>query len=78
MNWQRGLGLGVLLSVALACAYVTGSVTAQRPLVTSDEINTVEVTRAALPATVRIDSSYPRRRPPAGREFQRHRQRIFL
>ena len=55
MNWQRGLGLGVLLSVALACAYVTGSVTAQRPLVTSDEINTVEVTRAALPATVRID-----------------------
>ncbi|TSA87169.1 serine protease [Deinococcus detaillensis] len=55
MNWQRGLGIGVLLGAALACAYVTGSVTAQRPLVTSDEINTVEVTRSALPATVQVN-----------------------
>ncbi len=55
MNPQRGWGLGLLLCGALASAYLTGKVTAQRPLVTSDEINTVEVTRQALPATVRVD-----------------------
>ncbi len=45
----------LLLSAALGAAYLGGRVTAQRPLVTSDEINTVEVTRVALPATVRVD-----------------------
>nr|WP_293909226.1 S1C family serine protease [Deinococcus sp.] len=39
----------------MVCAYVTGRVTAQNALVTSDEINTVEVQRQAVPGTVRID-----------------------
>ena len=36
-------------------AYLTGRVTAQRALITNDEINTVQVTQAALPAVVRVD-----------------------
>ena len=54
-TWRRWLGTALLIGVSLLGAYLGGRVTAQRPLVTSDEINTVEVTRQALPATVRVD-----------------------
>ncbi|MFC4452664.1 S1C family serine protease [Deinococcus sonorensis] len=47
--------LGLLLTLGLGAAYLTGRTTAQRALVTTDEINTVEVTRQALPAVVRVD-----------------------
>lgn len=50
-------GLGALLLVgAVTGAYLTGRVTAQRRLVTPDEINTVEVSQRALPAVVRVDT----------------------
>ena len=52
---KRWLGTVLLIGGSLLGAYLGGRVTAQRPLVTSDEINTVEVTRQALPATVRVD-----------------------
>ncbi len=51
----RVLGVAGLLTAALLGAYLTGRVTAQQALVTPDEINTVEVSRLALPATVKID-----------------------
>ena len=46
---------GSLLLAGLGGAYLSGRVTAQRALVTSDEINTVEVSQKALPALVRVD-----------------------
>ena len=46
---------GSLLMAGLGGAYLTGRVTAQRALVTTDEINTVEVSQKALPALVRVD-----------------------
>lgn len=46
---------GSLLLAGLSGAYLTGRVTAQRALVTTDEINTVEVSQKALPALVRVD-----------------------
>lgn len=52
----RALGVSALLLVAGAGAYLTGRVQAQKALVTNDEINTVEVSQAALPAVVRIDN----------------------
>lgn len=51
-----GLAVALLISAALAGAYVTGRVTAQRALVTPDEINTVEVAQKSLQAVVRVDS----------------------
>ncbi|MFC4638705.1 S1C family serine protease [Deinococcus hohokamensis] len=55
MNPARALGLAALLAGAATGAYVTGRVTAQKALVTNDEINTVEVTQKALQAVVRVD-----------------------
>lgn len=52
---SRWLLLGSLLLASLGGAYLTGRVTAQRALVTTEEINTVEVTQKALPALVRVD-----------------------
>lgn len=52
---SRLLLLGSLLLAGLGGAYLSGRVTAQRALVTSDEINTVEVSQKALPALVRVD-----------------------
>jgi serine protease Do len=52
---SRLLLLGSLLLAGLGGAYLTGRVTAQRALVTTDEINTVEVSQRALPALVRVD-----------------------
>ena len=52
---SRWLLLGSLLLAGLGGAYLTGRVTAQRALVTTEEINTVEVTQQALPALVRVD-----------------------
>ena len=52
---SRLLLLGSLLLAGLGGAYLTGRVTAQRALVTTDEINTVEVSQKALPALVRVD-----------------------
>ena len=46
---------GSLLLAGLGGAYLTWRVTAQRALVTTDEINTVEVSQKALPALVRVD-----------------------
>ncbi len=46
---------GSLFLAGLGGAYLTGHVTAQRALVTTDEINTVEVSQKALPALVRVD-----------------------
>lgn len=56
MNYWRVLGVSALLLFASGAAYLTGRVTAQKALVTNDEINTVEVTQGALPAVVRIDN----------------------
>lgn len=53
--WQV-LGTLALLGAAMGGAYLTGvNVNAQRTLVTSDEINTVEVTQKALQGVARID-----------------------
>ena len=52
---SRWLLLASLLLASLGGAYLTGHVTAQRALVTTEEINTVEVTQRALPALVRVD-----------------------
>ncbi|WP_412026433.1 S1C family serine protease [Deinococcus yunweiensis] len=56
MNPRRALGAALLVVGVGAGAYVTGSVNAQRALVTSDEINTVEVSQSAVQAVVRIDN----------------------
>ncbi|MFC6591890.1 S1C family serine protease [Deinococcus lacus] len=45
----------LILGGVAAGAYLTGQVTAQRALVTTDEINTVEVARQARPAVVKIE-----------------------
>lgn len=55
MKAARALALAALLTAAATGAYVTGRVTAQKALVTNDEINTVEVTQKALQAVVRVD-----------------------
>lgn len=47
--------VGLLAVGVLGTAYVAGQVTAQNKLVTSDEINTVEIVRKSLPAVARID-----------------------
>lgn len=52
----RALGLAALLSVTGAGLYLAGRVNAQQSLVTNDEVNTVQVSQAALPAVVRIDN----------------------
>ncbi|MEW6421323.1 MAG: S1C family serine protease [Deinococcota bacterium] len=52
----RAAGILLLLAGAVTGAYVTGRVSAQRALVTPDEINTVEVTQKALQAVVRVDN----------------------
>ncbi len=52
----RAAALALLIGAAGAGAYVTGRVTAQKALVTNDEINTVEVTQSALRAVVRVDA----------------------
>lgn len=52
----RAAGILLLLAGAITGAYVTGRVSAQRALVTPDEINTVEVTQKALQAVVRVDN----------------------
>ncbi|GAA5514237.1 putative serine protease HhoB [Deinococcus carri] len=51
----RAAGIVLLLTGAVTGAYVTGRVTAQRALVTPDEINTVEVAQKAIQAVVRVD-----------------------
>lgn len=56
MNASRTLGTALLLTAVVGGAYVAGRVTAQRALVTPDEINTVEVTQKALQAVVRVDN----------------------
>nr|WP_232472555.1 MULTISPECIES: S1C family serine protease [Deinococcus] len=53
---MRAAGILLLLAGAVTGAYVTGRVSAQRALVTPDEINTVEVTQKALQAVVRVDN----------------------
>ena len=60
MKFPRALGLALLLCGGLGGAYLTGRVTAQRTLVTPDEINTVEVTQKALQAVVRVDTRLQR------------------
>ncbi|ADV68448.1 S1C family serine protease [Deinococcus maricopensis] len=52
----RVLMLTALLGAIGIGGYYTGRVTAARALVTPDEINTVEVTQAAVKAVVRIDA----------------------
>lgn len=52
----RVWGTALLVVAAGTGAYLTGRVSAQKALVTGDEINTVEVTQAALPAVVRVDN----------------------
>ena len=59
MKPLRAAALVTLLLAAGAGAYFVGQVSAQRALVTSDEINTVEVVQAALPAVVRVDVRIP-------------------
>lgn len=55
MAWRRALGaLGVV--AVMGAAYWLGESNAQKALVTSEEINTVEVSRSALPAVVRINN----------------------
>ncbi|UBV42232.1 S1C family serine protease [Deinococcus taeanensis] len=66
MNAARALVAAALLSGAVTGAYVTGRVTAQRTLVTPDEINTVEVTQKALQAVVRVDNRLQRERLQPG------------
>ena len=56
MKGGRTLGVAGLLLAASGAAYLTGRVTAQKALVTNDEINTVQVMQAALPAVVRVDN----------------------
>ena len=48
---------GLLIAGAAAGAYVTGQVSAQRALVVPDEINTVEVVRAARTAVVQVNNT---------------------
>ncbi|PTA68720.1 S1C family serine protease [Deinococcus arcticus] len=66
MKPARLLALSALLAGALTGAYLTGSVTAQRSLVTPDEINTVEVAQKALRAVVRVDTRLERARLQPG------------
>ncbi|WP_245557537.1 S1C family serine protease [Deinococcus peraridilitoris] len=57
--WRRLALMGSLAAVA-SLAYVSGRVSAQRALITPDEINTVEVTSSALKAVVRVDVRIPK------------------
>ncbi|MBZ9750112.1 S1C family serine protease [Deinococcus sp. HMF7604] len=66
MKPARAFGLGLLLAGALTGAYLVGGVTAQRTLVTADEINTVEVAQKALQAVVRVDNRLQRERLQPG------------
>lgn len=56
MNSLRILGAAALVAGAATGAYLTGRVTAQKSLVTNDEINTVEIVQNSLKAVVRIDN----------------------
>ncbi|THF84897.1 serine protease [Deinococcus sp. KSM4-11] len=56
MKAGRALGAALLIAGAGAGAYFTGRVSAERALVTTDEINTVEVSQNAVQAVVRIDN----------------------
>ncbi|WP_088248954.1 S1C family serine protease [Deinococcus indicus] len=60
------LGVALLLGGAVTGAYVTGRVSAERALVTPDEINTVEVAQKALRAVVRIDNRLQREQLQTG------------
>lgn len=60
------LGVALLLGGAVTGAYVTGRVSAERALVTPDEINTVEVAQKALQAVVRIDNRLQREQLQTG------------
>lgn len=60
------LGAALLLGGAVTGAYVTGRVSAERALVTPDEINTVEVAQKALRAVVRIDNRLQREQLQTG------------
>ena len=60
------VGAALLLSGAVTGAYITGRVSAQRALVTPDEINTVEVAQKAVQAVVRIDNRLQREQLQAG------------
>lgn len=51
----RWVTLGAVLTLTAGGAYLLGRVSAQRALVTPDEINTVEVSQKSLAALVRID-----------------------
>ncbi|GGS27654.1 S1C family serine protease [Deinococcus knuensis] len=62
----RVLGAALLLSGAVAGAYITGRVSAERALVTPDEVNTVEVAQKAIQAVVRIDNRLQRERLQVG------------
>ena len=66
MTRARAVWAALLLSGAVLGAYVTGRVSAQRALVTSDEINTVEVAQRAVQAVVRIDNRLQRDQLQAG------------
>ncbi len=66
MNKARILGAALLVAGAVSAAYVTGKVTAQRALVTPDEVNTVEVVQKTLPAVVRIDNRLQKERLQPG------------
>ncbi len=52
---RAALVIGSVAACGLTAAYLTGRVTAQRALITNDEINTVQVVQQALPAVVRVD-----------------------
>ncbi|MBB5235706.1 trypsin-like peptidase domain-containing protein [Deinococcus budaensis] len=65
----RAAGLALLLAGTGVGAYWTGQlqgVQAQRALVTSDEINTVEVAQRAIPAVVRVDARIRKEELQAG------------
>ncbi|WP_261664581.1 S1C family serine protease [Deinococcus sp. Marseille-Q6407] len=53
----RPLLAGLIVTGALAGAYATGQVTAQKALVVPDEVNTVEVVRQASPAVVQVNNT---------------------
>lgn len=56
-RWAAVAGLCALVGLG---GYFSGRVTAQRALITPDEINTVEVTSSALKAVVRVDVRIPK------------------
>ncbi|GHF62447.1 S1-C subfamily serine protease [Deinococcus metalli] len=56
MKAGRAVAAAVVVAGVAVGAYVTGRVSAERALVTPDEINTVEVSQSAVQAVVRIDN----------------------